>query len=342
MIQMKLLTPSDASRWDETVARFANGTIFHTMAWLETIARLRRAKVFPFGIFEGSELVGVFPLLRLRRGPLTVLASPLGAVGYGGPLVSRAHYPAVLALLDAQLLPATNADYVELRSLEPFPPSLLAGRHYTVETLQTCVVPLSPQTQTMWRRLKGACRTAVRQAWKNGVKIIEAQDGRFAAAYHRMSADTYGKANRPPPLSANDYRLVWEMLHPHNRIKVFLAEFEERIVAGGIFLHFNGKVYFWDGAAFRAYYHTRANNLLHWTVMEWAAECGMTEYDMLGANLPGIAKFKQSFGGELRSYTYAYKDATWLAGVGRRAYLWVMPRLRRMQVRLAAAKPALW
>jgi lipid II:glycine glycyltransferase (peptidoglycan interpeptide bridge formation enzyme) len=107
-------------------------------------------------------------------------------------------------------------------------------------------------------------------------------------------------------------------------------------VAGGIFLQFCNRVYYWDGASFQAHYRLAANNLLHWHLIEWGASNGMTQYDMLGANITSIASFKQSFGGELRTYTYAYKDTTLLAYIGRRLYLWLVPQIRHVQFRLGS------
>jgi hypothetical protein len=303
---------------------------------MRVIEKLYGAEKLPFGIFENSEMVGVFPLFRVRRGPLTILASPLGGVGYGGPLVNRSHYRIVIEHLD-DWCKRLGADYVEFRALGPSAPATLNSRHYTVQELQTAVLPLSQGPQKLWSNLKGACRTKIRKAWKENVKVEEATDKSFLDVYYAMATDTYGKSDRLPPYSTQDYGTVWDILRPEDRIKVLLAKYEGQVVAGGIFLCFDDKICYWDGASFPAYYRLMPNNLLHWTLIEWAASNGLAEYDMLGANIPSIARFKMSFGGELRTYIYAYKDATLPAYVGRRLYGWLLPRIRRMRFRLRPA-----
>jgi CelD/BcsL family acetyltransferase involved in cellulose biosynthesis len=337
MIHLELFTDCDEQAWDHLVSSFQDGTIFHTWAWMRVIERLKGAEMLPFGIYHGSNLVGVFPLFRHRRGPLTILASPLGNVGYGGPLVNPSHQQDVFEQLDGWLQ-QLRVDYVGFRPSMPLSRDCLEDKGYTVRELQTFVVSLSLDAQQLWQNLKSECRTAVRRARKNKVRIEEARDKDFLDVYYRMLEDTYGKANRRPPLSAQDYGTVWDILRPLARIKVLLARHEDQVVAGIIFLQFDGKIYYWDGASFRAYYRLSPNNLLHWTLIKWGADNGLALYDMLGANIPNIARFKKSFGGELRSYTHVYKDVTWRTRVGRRLYLGLMPWGRRVQFKLRPSR----
>jgi hypothetical protein len=58
------------------------------------------------------------------------------------------------------------------------------------------------------------------------------------------------------------------------------------------------------------------------------------QYDMMGANIPSIAQFKASFGGELQTYTYASKDTTWSAYFGRKFYLYLAPQIQGIRLRL--------
>jgi len=334
VIRLELLNNCDEQTWDEMVTHFETGTIFHTFAWMKVVEKLRGAEKLPFGIFDGSNLVGVFPLFRLRRGPLTILASPLGGVGYGGPLLSKTYCRrAVLEQID-NLAKDLRADYIEFRSLELLDPTLLTDRQDIVQEPQTYVLSLNKPTQELWASLKSECRTAIRKARKCNVEIVEATDKSFLDVYYEMVKDTYRKSNRLPPFSKQDYATVWDILKPRERIKVLLAKHQEQVIAGAIFLHFHDKVYYWDGVAFQTYYSLRPNNLIHWTLIEWGVRNALTQYDMLGANIPRIASFKKSFGSELQAYTYAYKDTTWQAYLGRRLYLWLAPQFQRVQLKL--------
>jgi hypothetical protein len=329
MITLELLDHSQEKTWDDMVASFNNGTVFHTWAWMQVIEKLRRAEKLPFGIFEGGKLIGIFPLFRQRRGPFTVLASPLGGVGYGGPLIGKEHYETVFEQLD-NLLKRFDADYIEFRSLEPIAPDLLADKHYTVENPQTYVLALNKSTQELWVNLDPNCRGSIRKAQKSNVEVVEITDKEFIEIFYEMSQETYAKSKRPPPFTKEDYHIIWDILRPHNRLRVWLAKREGQVVAGAIRLCFNNKLYGWEHVAFPAHYSLRANNLLDWSIIEWGACNGMTQIDVMGANIPSIAQYKKSFGSKLRTYTYASKDTTWLAHLGRQLYLRLMPQFHRL------------
>ena len=110
-------------------------------------------------------------------------------------------------------------------------------------------------------------------------------------------------------------------------LTVLLASVNEQTIAGAFFLHFADKIYFWDGVALPDHYKLNASNLLQWSIIEWAANNGYRHYDMLGANIPSIARFKLSFGGELTPYIYVYRDLTSKSYLTRKLYGWVMPHI---------------
>ena len=333
MIKFMLLEDSYREKWDDWVARCEEGSIFHTWAWMALTEWLRNAKKLHIGIFNGPEMIGIFPLFRARRGVFTLLASPPGEVGYGGPLIRTDYHQEVYQHLD-KLLNLFKSDHIRLRLPRESEAKFLSQQDYKIQYLQTVVVNLNQDSDILWRNLKKECRTAVRKAWKNNVQIDEAIDKSFIDSYFEMSQETFGKAGRLPPRSKQVFDLVWDMLQPLDRIKVLLAHYEGKLVAGGIFLRYNQKVYYWDGASSRESFSVCANNLLHWTMIEWGESNGLSEYDMLGANIPSIARFKKSFGGELRPYMEAYKDMSWQATLGRRFYLWLAPRIRSIQFKL--------
>jgi CelD/BcsL family acetyltransferase involved in cellulose biosynthesis len=336
MLNVKILDEGLEPIWDDLVARLEGGTVFHTWAWMRVIEKQKRVEKLPFGIFDGSELVGILPMFRMRRGPLTILASPLGGDGYGGPLVDRCYHQAVVEQLGA-LAKRFHADYVELRSWDQRTAIPLAAQGYAVENLQTYVLDLARDRQEIWNKLEGNCRTAIRKAQRNGVEIVEAVDRSFLDAYYEIVRDTWSKSNRQPPLTKQDYATVWDILRPQGRVKVLLAQHDGRLVAGRICLCFRDRLYGWESAALRSALPLRPNNLLMWAFIEWGVSNGLTQYDMLGANIPRIARFKQSFGGELRTYVYAYGYVTWQARIGTRLYRWLIPRMRRASYKLQHA-----
>lgn len=333
MIQLKLLDNCDEEVWDNLVASSDEGTIFHTFAWMRVIEKMYKAEKLPLGIFNDTELIGVLPLFRTYRGPLTILASPLGN-GYGGPLVNHPGYEEGVSERLDNLLKRFGADYIEFRPINKLAPTALMDRNYTIRELQTYRLFLNQGLSKLWDNLQSRCRRAIRKAQKNNLEIVDATDKSVLNVYYEMAKDTYARSSRRPPFSLQDYATIWGTLKPYERIKVLLARYEDQIIAGVIALCFRDRVYALDSAAFREYLSLNPNNLLQWVLIEWGANNGLTQYDFMGSNIPRIAHFLESFGGELQTYTYAYKDITLPAYIGRRIYCWLVPQFRRIQVRL--------
>lgn len=336
VLELRRLADSEAQSWDQAVARFAGGTVFHTYDWMTTVGRLFGVEKLPLGVFQDGRMVGVFPAFRARKGILRVLASPLGgwATYYGGPLVDAPLQNAVLTAFDV-LLRQGRVDYTEIRYPHLSAVQALGERGYHVEEKHTYVLALDRPHDQLWKGMKSTCRRAVRKAQRSRVEVVEPDQKDFLKDYYELSKDTYRKSNRLPPLSARQLEIVWATLKEKNRVKVLLARHGGRMIAGAIFLLFEDKIYYWDGAACRNGLSMRPNNLIHWTLIEWAASQGYRTYDMLGANIPSIARFKQTFGCGLRPFCYAYKSLSWRAALGRALYRKTMPSLRAWRRRLA-------
>lgn len=334
VLELRRLADSEAQGWNQTVARFAGGTVYHTYDWMTMVERLFGVQKLPLGVFQDSQMVGVFPAFRARKGFLRVLASPLGgwATYYGGPLVDVSLQNAVLTAFDV-LLHQGRIDYTEIRYPHVSAVQTLSKRGYHVEEKHTYVLALDRPVDQLWKGLNSACRRAVRKARRSGVEVIEPDQKDFLEDYYELARDTYRKSNRLPPLSARQLGIVWDTLKDKNRVKVLLARQAGRTIAGAIFLLFEDQVYYWDGAACRAGLPMRPNNLIHWTLIEWAASHGYRIYDMLGANIPSIARFKQTFGCQLQPFCYAYKSLSRRATLGRALYRKVMPSLRAWRYR---------
>lgn len=91
-------------------------------------------------------------------------------------------------------------------------------------------------------------------------------------------------------------------------------------------------MYFLDGASLREYQKLRANNLIQWHIISWAASNGLRTYDMVGANIPSIARFKRGFGGIEVQYPYFQMARGFLGKIGYRLYQRYRPVLKRLEV----------
>ena len=330
------LRPLDPARWGAFVDAHPEALLFHTPAWLDFLAEVYGLQWHSLGIWRGEALVGVFPLLTRRLGPFRLAGSPLmrviASTPFMGPLVAPALLP------DALLAARAFARRRKIDHLEIAFPFLLAEEAraeemgFGVETCRAVVLSLAGKTTAqLWRGLSAACRRAVRKAEARGVEIAEAEEAGIVEEYYRMCEEVYRGAGRPPHLSQRFYRLLWERFAGTGTLKVLLAKRGDQLLAGGMFLLHRRTACYLSGASYREGLSFRPNNLLQWRFIVWAAGRGYRWYDMGGAVVPGITRFKQSFGGALRPYTRLYRADSPLARLGRAAYRRIIPLWRWLQ-----------
>lgn len=135
-----------------------------------------------------------------------------------------------------------------------------------------------------------------------------------------MSAQTYRRQHRPPAIPKRFFHSLAARLGGVGKLRVLLAMYQGTVVAGGLFLVGPDTIYFCDGASLREFGHVRANNLVQWEVIRWGARDRFRTYDMVGANIASIARFKRGFGGQGVDYpTWKWANG-WAARIGEHGY----------------------
>jgi len=309
------------NEWDGYLKEAPYVTPFHTRDWLESLETVHRAPWMPLGIFRDGDLIGLFPCFSVRKAFLKLFVSPLTgwATPYLGPLCPQDTLAEVIrAFLDL----GKGADYVEVLS----PPEV----KFLPEAIErhTYILSLDKSVDELWKGLKRECRNRVRKAQKSGVEVEEVTSPEFFEDYIRMAYDVYAKAKRLPPIPISLFFLLWERLRPKGAMRVLAAKYKEEPVAAAVFLMYRDTVYFWDGVSYRWAYPLAPNNLLHWCIIKWAAQEGFRRYDMLGADIPGIGRFKSTFGPKLVSYPYLFRPLTLQGKLGRAFYKKMAPVAR--------------
>jgi lipid II:glycine glycyltransferase (peptidoglycan interpeptide bridge formation enzyme) len=258
-----------------------------------------------------------------------------------GPLFSSVAHTLPSARL-AQLLDALEVHlsaervaHVELAWSGPVEVRPLLARGYQVERCDAVVLQLAGKSrEDLWQGLAPACRRAVRKAEASGVEVVEAETGGFLPEYYGLCREVYRRAGRAPHLSLRFYAALWERFAATGHVRARLAMINDRMVAGALVLEHRGRVWYLSGASRRADEGLRPNNLLQWRTIEDATARGLALYDMGGATVPGITRFKQSFGATLQPYTRAWRTRSSAAHWGRRGYQSLLPVARRVAQRL--------
>lgn len=328
MITLKMLDDGMKDLWNGIVEESPRGTIFHTFEWMDLLGEEFGVKKIPLGIFEDEDLIGVFPAFLQRKGPFKILVSPVheSATPYGGPLVQETKLYDVLQAFDTY---SRCADYYDITFSPEYTLNGEIRNNFEFNDRNTYILNLDRPVDVIWQKLNKKCRNAVRKAEKHDVSIIEGNSKKDLDDFWKMTDVTFQKWGTESPISIDYTKAVFDIFFPRNQFKLIFAEHDGKHIGGAIFLCLADRIYYWQGASYPDYYHLAPNNLIQWYIICWAIKNGFKTYDMLGANIPSIAKFKGSFGGDLVNYSYIDKSHSSLASAGRGAYVWWRKNVRR-------------
>ncbi len=336
----RLVEVEDDGSWDALVDRSAHREIYQRSAWLRLLVRSFGLTLARPALEVEGKLVAGLPLVMRRRGPFLLAGSPLHDVATPqiGPVLQEERYLA--QLLDAvdEWQTGHRVAFTEIFFPTAIADEVLRSRGYSITPSRTLHLCLGgADVDSVWRGFEGRCRTAIRKAERSGVQIRRESDRSFVTDYLRMAQDVYARQGAVPLIPRSFYEDLWTTYAASGAVQVLSALHDGRVVASAVFLSGEGYLYYQDGVSCGAGNALGANNLIQWTVIRWALEAGIQIYDMAGSGLPGVARFKRSFGGTLIERPWATRANGPLAALGLFSYRrWRMLR-REARARLGPA-----
>lgn len=289
---------ADLQLWNEVARQCPWAMYFHSPGWAAVMAAadptLQPAPLL-FRLADDTPVV-VPCLVRMRRRLLLKWQEYRSTVpgAYGGPIASRQLRADEVQLVARELarLPRARGRIVETPQKPLHFPAPFQAR-----AMQTHVVDIAPDFATMRKQFSRGQKSNLNQARKKGVTIRRAETAADIDCYLDLYHETLQRWGETA--TAVYPRVLFETLFSREdgRGAFWLAEVDGVVVAGIVVLAWNRTLAYWHGAARQDYFKHYPNNLLHAEVLQWAAASGYTHYDMgPSAGLPGVARFKESFG----------------------------------------------
>ncbi|WP_353117869.1 GNAT family N-acetyltransferase [Nitratidesulfovibrio sp.] len=313
--------------WDAFLDAHQRTPLFHSRQWLELLARHHSAAL-ELGMFidDAGDVAGLFPvfhrnyvLIRVFSSPYVVTDTPyLGPLMRDDVLTSDA-WNAMVAYVKT-----LGMDFLRMFTTVDTRLSGVTGRHVGIARKTTHVLDLTQGLDAVWKGMEGRCRTAVRKAEKEGVRVTEATGQGFIDAYVDMLEAVYARQGLASPNSRAFYSDMWRTFGG-GRVVGLAASHEGRDIAGALLVMDKRDAYYISGASREDGCNVSPNNILQWEAIRIAARQGIERYDFVGSDIPRLARFKKSFGGELMEYGCIEMAPSLLARVLRSVY----PRLKR-------------
>jgi lipid II:glycine glycyltransferase (peptidoglycan interpeptide bridge formation enzyme) len=156
-------------------------------------------------------------------------------------------------------------------------------------------VDLSPGPDDLWANLRGSAARNIGRARRMGVHVRVGDSLADVAAFYDLHCSLRKLKYRLLPQPFAFFQHLHSNFGPAGRLRVLLAEWEGRVVAGTLFLAWGDTLYYKFNASIDT--SCRPNDLLAWEGIRQAMELGLARLDFGLSDLdqPGLVRFKEKF-----------------------------------------------
>ncbi len=310
---------ADPRTWDRHVDRAEGANPFYRAEALRLQAEETGTAVHALAGFKGQELVGLFPVFEYRKGPLAAAFSPapFSWTCYLGPALANADglkrrtadrrnrrfLEGCLDWIDKEISPVyskfTAAEYPDVR---PF-----VWNGFDVRPRHTYVVDLEGSPEELLDRFSSDARNNVGNA--DGEYEIGEGDGEDVGRIVEQVRARYRGQDRPFHLTTDFARSLYDAL-PDGELRPYVCRIDGEFVGGILVIESADTRYRWQGGVKPdTDVDLPINDLLDWRVMRDGLEAGIARYDLVGAGVPSINRYKAKFNPRLET-TYEVTAGT--------------------------------
>ncbi|MGI5839963.1 MAG: lipid II:glycine glycyltransferase FemX [bacterium] len=148
-------------------------------------------------------------------------------------------------------------------------------------------------------------RYNIRLAERKGVIVVSGADKEMLPAFYGILQETAAR-DRFLIRSYSYFDDIWELFVRAGKARLFMAEYEGKIIAGTLAFLLGDKAWYLYGASSNRHRNVMPNYLLQWEMIRWAKENGCAMYDFRGVSgdlspdnpLYGLYRFKKGFSGD--------------------------------------------
>ena len=291
-------------RWLAFVQSQADATVFHHPTWANMLAETYgyRPLVLTQSSMDGLIVAGI-PLLEIRSRLTGRRFISLPFTDYCPPL---AQDPESLSLLSAGLMAwrvSVGDPLIEVRGELPLTSSvhvMAAGvRH---------VLLLEGDCDGVLRRFnRSQVQRGIRRAQRDEVHVRIATSCAELMLFYDLHLRTRRRLGVPVQ-PRRFFEAMWSQLIDADFGFVSLAYKDSHLIAGAVFLAWNGTVIYKYGASDARYWRFRPNHLIMWMAIQWGCANGYRQFDFGRSDFDdqGLRDFKNGWGTTEAPLIYSY------------------------------------
>lgn len=313
-MQVKKYQDDNEVIWDNFVHSHPQGRFVHTTGFKHLIEKIFHYRSSYWFIEEGSEILALIPSFVYQGiiGGKRLISQPFSE--YGGLLVkpgtSWEEIKNILEFFSKEVkrfLDDSKLDFLEIHQGLDIPSDLENKYFKKLFLYQYAVLKLDDPVKLWEERLNYEVKKALNKAESSNIKVLhQANPEILKKRFYPLYLSSMKRLGSPP--HSLDYFLKgYEYLKEN--IELFLAEKEGKTLACLLGWKEGKRVQITDTASDEKSWQLRANDLLHWEFVKWAAKEGFEYFDMGPARYEGQIRYKKKWGCDFYDYNYYYLPA---------------------------------
>lgn len=285
-------------QWDDFVERHPHSTIYHNSSWISLFEEVFGYKQKGFILVDGGDILGGLTLFEVGG----LMKKRLVSIPFrdrGGLLVKEGIDPSFFLSEAVELLRREKYSCLVIKGEEPISPALVKRWGLKESRLWvTTQVDLTFGRDKLWKGLENNAQGPVKQAEKYGVEVYFGNSLQDMGIFYNIFLRTR-KTLGIPSFPHSFFDTIWNRLCLAKKAKLLLAKKDRLPIAGMLLLLHKDMVIDGYSAYLPQFKSLRANDLLVWRSLEWAAGNGYRLFDF-GADSSdqeGLLSFKRKWCG---------------------------------------------
>lgn len=294
---MKIRTVSNTEeigQWNDYVFNHSRATPYHLHAWLQSIERAYHHQITALMAEDGNEIVGVLPIVIMRMPIVSNQAVSLPYCDLGGAL---ANDEAVAErLLNDGINFCTDNKIKQFENRQRSPATTDEESSLTGKKVRM-LLPLPENSDSLLSSFKAKLRSQINKSRKNGLTAtisLGHQNPESIDQFYQVYCINMQVLGSP--VHSKEWFIQIAQNYRENCI-VCIVSLEGEAVAGGIVLRTSHKASIPWASTIPEYNRLAPNMLLYWSLLEYCADHGITEFDFGRSTYEeGTYRFKKQWG----------------------------------------------
>ena len=167
-------------------------------------------------------------------------------------------------------------------------------------------INLIPDIEELHKNMKSSSKRAIRKAQREGISIRISQSENDLRAFYEMHLNIRKKKYRLLTQSYSFFKNIWRNFIKTDQAVLMLAEHENQVIAGVLYLKWKNRLYYKFNASVTADLNLRPNDLIMWEGIKYAKENNFNYLD-LGLSdweQEGLIHYKRKYASEEKTISF--------------------------------------